>query len=469
MPSTRSRTKVVCTIGPSSASPEMLRALMVAGLDVARINFSHGTHDEHASRIADIRRIATELGRPVAILGDLQGPRIRVGHLDVPIELHDGAELVLAHESVVRAGELPVTYDALASDVTVGARILLDDGLLELEVLAIDGDRVRARVVHGGLLKSHKGMNLPGVQVSAPALTEKDRADIVFAVAQDLDYLALSFVRRPQDLDELRALVPKGMLLIAKIEKDSALEDIDEILKVSDAVMVARGDLGVELPFEEVPIAQKRIIALANRYGRPVITATQMLESMIGNPRPTRAEASDVANAIFDGTDAVMLSAETAAGAHPLLAVEAMVRIAREAERHPVPRGVGADRVEPGHAGVEETIAGATVTAVRLLGAVAVIVFSKSGFSSRIVAGRRPDVPIVVFTDQARTYRQLALVWGVVPVLVPHADTYDQMAAAARRIVVEIGIAHPGERVVITAGVPFDVPGSTNMLKVETV
>ena len=469
MPLTHTRTKVVCTIGPSSSSPEMMRALMGAGLDVARINFSHGTHDEHAARIADIRRLALELGRPVAVLGDLQGPRIRVGHLDAPVTLDEGAELVLAHESVVRAGELPVTYDALASDVTVGARILLDDGLLELEVLAVEGGRVRARVVHGGLLKSHKGMNLPGVQVSAPALTEKDRADIEFAVAQDLDYLALSFVRRPADMDELRALVPKGMLLIAKIEKDSALHDIDAILKVSDAVMVARGDLGVELPFEEVPIAQKRIIALANRYGRPVITATQMLESMIEHPRPTRAEASDVANAIFDGTDAVMLSAETAAGAHPRLAVEAMVRIAREAERHPVPRGQGADRVEPGHAGVEETIAGATVTAVRLLGAVAVIVLTKSGFSARIVAARRPDVPIVVLTDQARTYRQLALVWGVVPVLVPHCDSYDEMAAAARRVVVEMGIARTGERVVITAGVPFDVPGTTNMLKVETV
>ncbi|MEK6611572.1 MAG: pyruvate kinase [Gemmatimonadota bacterium] len=466
---TRTRTKVVCTIGPASTAPETLRALMVAGLDVARINFSHGTHDEHAARIADIRRIATEMRRPVAILGDLQGPRIRVGHLAEAVELTEGAELVLAHESDARAGELPVTYADLARDVSAGSRILLDDGLLALDVLSVDGARVRTTVVHGGLLKSHKGMNLPGVQVSAPALTEKDRLDIAFAIAHEVDYLALSFVRRPADMEELRALVPKGLLLVAKIEKDSALEDIDEILKVSDAVMVARGDLGVELPFEEVPIAQKRIIALANRYGRPVITATQMLESMIENPRPTRAEASDVANAIIDGTDAVMLSAETAAGAYPLLAVAAMVRIAREAERHPVPRGVGADRVEPGQAGVEETIAGATVTAVRLLGAAAVIVFTKSGFSARIVAARRPDVPIVVLTDQPRTYRQLALVWGVVPVLVPHADSYDQMAAAARRIVVEMGIAKAGDRVVITAGVPFHVPGTTNMLKVETV
>jgi len=307
------------------------------------------------------------------------------------------------------------------------------------------------------------------VQVSAPTLTEKDLVDIQFAIKYELDYLALSFVRRPADMDTLRALVPKGMLLIAKIEKDSALEAIEDILKASDAVMVARGDLGVELPFELVPIAQKRIIALANRYGRPVITATQMLESMIENPRPTRAEASDVANAIFDGTDAVMLSAETAAGSYPRLAVEAMVRIAAEAERHPVARGVGADRVEAGRASIEETIAGATVTAVRLLGAAAVVVFSKSGFSARIVAARRPGVPIIAFTDQERTYRQLAMVWGVTPVRVPHSETYEQMASHAREAVVDMGIAKPGDRIVLTAGVPFDVPGTTNTLKVETV
>jgi len=469
MPNVHTRVKVVCTIGPASSSPDELRALMRAGLDVARVNFSHGTHDQHAARIADIRRIAAELNRPVAILGDLQGPRIRVGSLAEPVTLAEGEEVTLAFEAVTQAGDIPVTYENLAKDVSVGARILLDDGLLALDVLAIDGARVRCRVVYGGLLKAHKGMNLPGVRVSAPTLTDKDHVDIAFAVEHNLDYLALSFVRQPSDLHTLRALVPKGLLLVAKIEKDSALTDIEEILKASDAVMVARGDLGVELPFEEVPIAQKRIISLANRFGRPVITATQMLESMITNPRPTRAEASDVANAIFDGTDAVMLSAETASGAYPKLAVEAMVRIATEAEKHPVPRGTGADRVEPGHASVEETIAGATVTAVRMVGAVAVAVFTKSGFAARIVAARRPGVPIVAFTDQARTYRQLAMVWGVTPVLVPHADTYEQMAWSARGIVVDLGFAKHGDRIVMTAGVPFDVPGTTNTLKVETV
>ncbi|MCX5761600.1 MAG: pyruvate kinase, partial [Gemmatimonadetes bacterium] len=290
-----------------------------------------------------------------------------------------------------------------------------------------------------------------------------------FALRLGVDWVALSFVQQAEDMAELKRIVNGQAACLAKIEKPAALADLEAILDYCDGVMVARGDLGVELPFEEVPIAQKRIITLANRHGRPVITATQMLESMIENPRPTRAEASDVANAIFDGTDAVMLSAETAAGAYPRLAVEAMVRIAAEAERHPVPRGLGADRVEPGHASVEETIAGATVTAVRMVGAPAVVVFTKSGFAARIVASRRPAVPIIAFTDQARTYRQLALVWGVTPVLVPHSDTYEEMATHARRVIVEMGVAKPGDKVVMTAGVPFDKPGTTNTLKVETV
>src|ERR1019366_4681922 len=348
--------------------------------------------------------------------------------------------------------------------------------LLEFEVLAVRGHRVTVRTLHGGPIKSHKGMNLPGIDVSAPSLTAKDRADIDFAIAHDLDYLALSFVRKAGDIRAQTVLLPKGILVVAKIEKDSALRRLEEILEASDAVMVARGDLGVELPFEEVPLAQKRIIGLANRFGRPVITATQMLESMIEHPRPTRAEANDVANAVLDGTDAVMLSAETASGAYPRLAVEAMRRIVIAAETLPVTRGIGLDRLEPGTASTEETIASASVTAVRLLGAPSVIVFTKSGFSARVVAARpppaavvaarRPVVPIVVLTDQARTYRQLALVWGVMPFLVPHADSYEQMAAQAKQVLLAEGIAKAGDRVVVTAGVPFDVPGTTNNPKV---
>ena len=462
-------TKIVGTLGPASASPDVIRALIQAGLNVARINFSHGTHEQHARTIATIRDISEDLSLPVAILGDLQGPRIRIGNLAETITIVSGEELTFIDERLAQAGEIPVTYDHIAKDVRLGGRILVNDGLLEFTVIAIDGDRVRVRTVHGGPLKSHKGMNLPGIDVSAPSLTEKDLDDIAFAIEQDLDYLALSFVRRAEDIIALRKLLPKGLLVVAKIEKDSALMRLEEILEASDAVMVARGDLGVELPFEDVPLAQKRIIGLANRYGRPVITATQMLESMIENPRPTRAEANDVANAVLDGTDAVMLSAETAAGAFPVMAVQAMRRIADAAETLPVARGLGIDRLQAGGASTEETIASASVTAVRLIGASNIVVFTKSGFSARIVAARRPGVPIVVLTDQARTYRQMALVWGVVPVLVPHCDTYEQMTALARKALVERGLAKAGDRLIVTAGVPFDVPGTTNQLKVEIV
>ncbi|HVZ49003.1 MAG TPA: pyruvate kinase [Gemmatimonadaceae bacterium] len=466
---THARTKIVCTLGPASSDPATIRALVDAGMNVARINFSHGTHAQHDAVIATVRAIAQEAGKPVAILADLQGPRIRIGDLPAPLDVAPESEHVFVPEAHARGDDIPVTYDDIARDVKVGGRILVNDGLLEFRVVALDGERVRVRTVYGGRLTSHKGMNLPGTDVTAPSLTDKDRDDIAFAAAHDVAYVALSFVRRPEDIAGLRALLPRGILIVAKIEKDSAVDRIEDILRVADAVMVARGDLGVELPFERVPLEQKRIIALAQRFGRPVITATQMLESMVDNPRPTRAEANDVANAVLDGTDAVMLSAETASGHYPELAVRAMHRIAVAAETAPVPRGVGLDRLEPGKATIEETIASAAVTAVRVIGARCVIVFTKSGFSARIVAGRRPAVPIVVLTDQERTWRQLALVWGVAPFLVPHCDTYEQMAARAREVVVREAIAVPGDRVVITAGVPFDVPGSTNTLKVETI
>ena len=462
------RTKVVCTLGPATSTPEAIGALMDAGLNVARINFSHGTHDQHADRIRIVREEARRRGRPVAILGDLQGPRIRIGDLATPIMVESGQDVMLCHEAVAAAGDIPVTYEDLATDVKVGDRILVDDGLLELVVLDIAGPRVHARVVYGGPIKSHKGLNLPGVAVSAPSLTDKDRVDISFAIEQKVDYLALSFVRRAEDIASLRALLPKGMLIVAKIEKDTALAQIESILRATDAVMVARGDLGVELPFEEVPLVQKRIIRLANVMGRPVITATQMLESMIQNPRPTRAEASDVANAILDGTDAVMLSAETASGAYPRLAVQAMHRIITEIEQHPAPAR-DTRRLAQGAASTEETIAAATATAVRLLGAPLVVVFTKSGFSARIVAAQRPGVPLLVLTDIERTYHQLALVWGVIPVLVSPSETYMEMFKKAHAAIVQRDLAREGDRVVVTAGVPFDVPGSTNLMKVEVV
>jgi pyruvate kinase len=441
---------------------------MDAGLNVARINFSHSTHEQHAATIALVRDVAKETGRPIAILGDLQGPRIRIGDLGDPRTLEDGSDIVLVPERFVQGDEVPVTYENLADDVHVGDRVLINDGLLELVVLDVTKPRVTARVLHGGPLGSHKGINLPGVQVSAPSITDKDREDVTFAVGQGLEYIALSFVRRAQDIAELRSMIPKSMLVVAKIEKDSALENIETIVRASDGVMVARGDLGVELPFEEVPYAQKRIIALCNRLGRPVITATQMLESMITHPRPTRAEASDVANAILDGTDAVMLSAETAAGQYPRLAVEAMSRIIAEIEGKPLQLGRD-DRRREMAMSTEFAIAAASAAAVSMLNAPVLIVFTKSGFSARVVASHRPSVPILVLTDVPQTFRQLALVWGVIPELVPHCSTYDEMVRLALDAVRRRDLARAGDRVVVTAGVPFDVPGTTNLLKVETV
>jgi pyruvate kinase len=469
----RPRAKIVCTLGPATATEGSIGDLIDAGMNVARINFSHGTHAEHADTIARVRRAAAARGQPVAILGDLQGPRIRIGDLPGTLILAPGDEVVLVPEHRASAGEIPITYDALASDVHTGDRLLINDGLLELFVMDAAPPRVVVRVVHGGELTSHKGINLPGVQVTAPSITEKDREDAAFAVAHDLDYLAMSFVRRADDIGALRAIVPPRLLIVAKIEKDAALHNIDSIVRAADGVMVARGDLGVELPFEEVPIAQKRIIRLANLLGRPVITATQMLESMVEHPRPTRAEASDVANAILDGTDAVMLSAETAAGAFPRLAVEAMRRITAEIEAHARPAGreeqrsrrADRERVVP----TEEAIAAATCAAARMLATPLVIVITKSGFSARVVASHRPTVPILALTDEPRTYRQLALVWGVIPHLIEHVSSYEAAVPLARAAALGHGLAHAGDRVLVTAGVPFDVPGTTNLLKVERV
>ena len=464
------RTKIVCTLGPSSNTAAALRGLMEAGLNVARLNFSHGTHEQHAATVALVRATADELGRPVAILGDLQGPRIRIGDIAEPRIVTDGEDVVLVAGEDAGPTQFPTTYEHLCDDVKVGDRILVDDGLIELVALEVSNHTVTARVLHGGKIKSHKGINLPGVAVSAPSITDKDWADVAFAVEHRLEYLALSFVRRAEDITELRERIPKDMLVVAKIEKDSALANIESIIRASDAIMVARGDLGVELPFEEVPIAQKRIITLCNKLGRPVITATQMLESMITHPRPTRAEASDVANAILDGTDAVMLSAETAAGQYPRLAVEAMTRIIMEVEKHPRAVRNEDSRIDPDIVvSTEQAIAAAATSAVTSLGAPALIVFTKSGFSARIVTSHRPGVPILVLTDQERTYRQLALVWGVIPCLVPHCETYWDMVKLALDAVRTHGLAREGDRVVVTAGVPFDVPGTTNLMKVETV
>jgi pyruvate kinase len=467
------RTKIVATIGPATAEVDKVHALAELGVDIVRLNFAHGTHEGHGRVIGWVREAAAAVGKPMAVLADLAGPKIRIGDLAEPINLRDRNVVVLAPEAIASGDEIPNTYAALADDVEEGSRILLDDGIMELRVVEIGGPRVTCRVVRGGLLRTNKGMNLPGVRVSAPALTEKDLVDLEFALDHDVDYIGLSFVQSPDDLINLRTRLRGDALIVAKIEKDTALENIEPILALTDAVMVARGDLGVELPFEQVPIAQKRIIQLANLYGRPVITATQMLESMIEHPRPTRAEASDVANALFDGTDAVMLSGETAAGRYPFLAVEAMVRIAGEIERtNAFEEGPKYDvpmlhRLRIGATPTEHAIAAATVEAVRLLGAPAIVTFTTTGGTSRLVSSYRPPVPIISVTDKLKTWRQMALVWGVQPVLCTTDINYENMLAAARTYLLANRIAEAGQRFVVTAGIPFHVRGTTNMLRIE--
>ncbi|HET7322277.1 MAG TPA: pyruvate kinase [Longimicrobiaceae bacterium] len=469
------RTKIVCTLGPSSSSAEVIEALMNAGMDVARINFSHADLETHARTIRTVREVADRLERPVAILGDLQGPKIRVGALAEPVELRPGDEWTFAPEGEHQPGELPTTYPDLAHDVETGDVVLLADGLMELIVEETKGDRARMRVIHGGTLTSHKGINLPGVKLSVPSLTAKDERDLAFALEQGLDYVALSFVREASDVVRLKEQIPEdGPPVVVKIEKGMALQNLRSILEVSSAAMVARGDLGVELPFEQVPLAQKRMIQLCNLTSRPVITATQMLESMIENPRPTRAEASDVANAIIDGTDAVMLSAETAAGKFPVEAVKAMVRIAEEIERsHIIDTGPHYDMVvEPEEAGATPTewaIAAATVEAVRRIDAPLIVTFTQTGFTARVVSSFRPPVPILALTDDPRTYRQLALVWGVVPVMLSPSLTFDETLDFARRCARERELASAGDRIVVTAGLPIHTSGTTNFLRVEKV
>ena len=463
------RTKIVATLGPATSTSEAVAGLLEAGANVIRVNASHGTAELRGRWMESVRCAADEAGLPVSVLVDLQGPRIRVGGLRAPLDLTTGQAVVFAPEEIATAGEIPTTYADLAKDARVGARILLDDGLLSVQVVRIAAPRVEGRVVDGGTLTSHKGMNLPGLHVSAPALTEKDREDVAHAVEHGADYLALSFVRRADDLEELRRLVPPTMKIVAKIEKAAALEDLPHILAACDAVMVARGDLGVELPFERVPIVQKRLIREANQRGKPVITATQMLESMVHHPRPTRAEASDVANAILDGTDAVMLSAETAVGAYPLEAVRAMDRIIREMEREG--QGRAERRLAPGteDVSVEDAIALGTSAVARMLKTPLIVTLTKGGFTARKVAALRPPVPILAVTTEAATYRQLALVWGVTPVRVDQVPGYDAMLAVVRDLILKRGYAKPRDRIVMTAGVPWEVSGATNLLKVEEV
>ena len=471
------KAKIVATIGPASQDPGILEKLIRAGMNVARLNFSHGTHEEQASRIDAIRRASQELGVVVGILQDLQGPKIRVGNLAVPIQLAQGEIVTLyATDSEAAAGtaqRIPVDFRQLFDAVRVSDRLLLDDGRLALQVESVDGESLSARVLVGGLLSAHKGINLPGVRLRIPGFTDKDRADLTFGLARGMDAVAISFVRSADDVRTVRSVMDSLLdgkpspLLIAKLEKPEALAELDEILSIVDGVMVARGDLGVELPPERVPALQKQIIRAANRRAKLVITATQMLESMVENPLPTRAEASDVANAVFDGTDAVMLSAESASGKYPVESVQIMDRIVREAESHFLEWGKGTDSLE----GLDDSDTASMARAAQALAndknVTAVASFTMQGQSAWLISKIRPRVPILGFTPNEATCRRLAFFWGVQPQLIPYANTLETMLRYVDQSLVRS--VKPGDQVVLVCGFPVGSMRQPNMALLHTV
>ena len=470
-------TKIICTLGPASNDQAVMRDMIAAGMDVARLNFSHGTHDDHAGTVEALRAAAAEVGAHVAILADLQGPKIRTGTLagGGPVELVAGATLVITTEPLIgTADRVSTTYEHLAEDVKPGDHILLDDGLLELEVNNKTRTDVTCTVVTGGPLGEHKGINLPGVRVSTPSLTEKDREDLEFALELGVDYVALSFVRQPEDVLELRGLCRRGCNvtpIVAKLEKSEALDRMSEVVAAADAIMIARGDLAVELSPEQVPVWQKRIIAECALQGKPVITATQMLQSMLDNPRPTRAEASDVANAIFDGTDAVMLSAETAVGHYPVETVAMMRRIATvaESEQSRWRHREWLQEPEDAKLSVADAISRSAAEIAGEVGAKAIIAFTESGSTARFVSKRRPRVPLLACTPLEATARRCSLYWGVIPVLVSTVAATEEMISRTTAEVKRLGYVATGDLVAITAGVPMGQPGTTNTLSIEVV
>ncbi|AFZ12275.1 pyruvate kinase [Crinalium epipsammum PCC 9333] len=465
------RTKIVATIGPATSSPEVLRALIQAGATTLRLNFSHGTYEDHQRSIRLIRQTAFELNQPVGILQDLQGPKIRLGRFETgPISLKKGDRFTLTSNPVPGTEKISsVTYEPLADEVPEGATILLDDGKVEMIVEKVDKTtrELHCRVVVGGTLSNNKGVNFPDVYLSIKALTDKDRKDLVFGLDQNVDWVALSFVRNPQDILEIKELIAsagKQTPVIAKIEKHEAIEQMEAILCLCDGAMVARGDLGVELPAEDVPILQKRLITTANRLGIPIITATQMLDSMVNNPRPTRAEISDVANAIIDGTDAVMLSNETAVGSYPVEAVETMARIAVRIEKENLFR-----QVKDSRKSIPNAISHAVGQIAEQLHAAAIMPLTKSGATARNVSKFRPQTPILAITPHVDVARQLQLVWGVKPLLVLDLPSTGQTSQAAINVALEKNLLVEGDLIVMTAGTLQGVSGSTDLIKVEVV
>ncbi|HXG75372.1 MAG TPA: pyruvate kinase [Gaiellaceae bacterium] len=462
------RTKIVATIGPASRTPEVLDRLIAAGMDGARLNFSHGTRDEHAESARRVRAAQERAGRPLALIADLQGPKLRVGDLPGPVALEEGELVVIAGEDVAGSGELPVAPDVLGSVLEPEHQVLVDDGMVRLVVESVERGRARCRVVTGGVIEPHKGVNVPGVALPVPALTEKDLRDLDLAVELGVDYVAQSFVRSGDDVRKLRERVQAAgseAWVIAKVELKEAVTALSEILDEADAVMIARGDLGVEVGAAEVPLLQKRIISEALDRGKPAITATQMLESMVHHPEPTRAEASDVANAILDGTSAVMLSAETAIGEYPVEAVATMAKIARAVEpslgyRHQLPSAAE----EPT---VGRAMSNAACDLAEALRAKAILVPTFTGRTASAVARLRPQRPIVALTHVTTSLQHMALEWGVTPLRIPEATDVEDLWRTSIEAAREAGIVAPGDRVVLTAGTAVNIPGSTNVIKVD--
>ncbi|NEQ55112.1 MAG: pyruvate kinase [Leptolyngbya sp. SIO3F4] len=463
------RTKIVATIGPASRSPGIIKQLMLAGMNVARLNFSHGTYADHAEQIRQLRAVSDELEMPLTLLQDLQGPKIRVGQLPAAgIELVSGEKLTLVPEDSPQSGAITIDYPYLAEEAIPGTQVLLDDGLLELRVESIQGNAVECSVVTGGILKSRKGVNLPSLNLRLPSLTEKDKEDLAFGVEQEVDIVSLSFVRKPEDVQELKALLAeKGadIPVLAKLEKPQAIENLEAIVDECDAIMVARGDLGVEMKPEKVPLIQKRIIRMCNQKGVPVITATQMLDSMTHSPRPTRAEASDVANAIIDGTDAVMLSGESAIGDYPVESVQMLARIATYVEPE-----IDHPNFPPQKIDVPEAISEALNAIDHVLDLQCIVGFTETGYTARLAAAERPRATVVALTPNPKVYRQLNLVWGVRPVLLEQLDgSLESLFEQMETCLLEKKFAAPGDRVLLLGGLPIKVPGSTNFLKIHTV
>ncbi|HEX9983495.1 MAG TPA: pyruvate kinase [Thermoanaerobaculia bacterium] len=468
------RTKIIATLGPASSNEETLYRLLTSGVDVFRLNFSHGRHEDHEKVIRRVRDISTDLGRYVPIIGDIQGPKLRIGEVEGVHYLNDGQTFVISTEKRMGGSDgCSTPFTPLPREVQSGHRILINDGLVELVVTNVDEKTVTTRVLHGGPISSKKGMNFPDSELTIPAITEKDREDVRFAVQHQLDYIAASFIRRRSDIEDLRRMLKEfggeELEVIAKLEKPQAIDNLDEILQVSDGVMVARGDLGVELPPEIVPIMQKKILTAASRWGRFAITATQMLESMTTNSRPTRAEASDVANAIFDGSDAVMLSAETASGKYPVETVQMMARIVFAAEANP---HLGSAREREPYRTDEFTdaLAGAANYAAEQIDAKYIVVFTQSGFTARLMSKFRPKAPIIALTPSSWVARRMNILWGVQPFVLKDAgEFHEQIVDHVDEVLLSKDIVRPGDRIVILMGSPIYQRAKTNLLRVHRV